>query len=334
MAKPVTEQSLKGALFARFEKSQRSQQGMAIWGDYAFLLYHGGHCDVMDLRTRKVAAAFHPESYTGDAQEPLTNHANMAVFRHDPQQQGAFPLLYITAGNAGGMDENGYCGHCAVEQIQMRQTPNGPVFTSQVVQRIYFNDSTFKKQEGRRYEGLAYEGVCWGWPAFFPDAERDRLYLFSSRFRTDGSFRHLDAENAYIVTSFRLPNPSNPKAVLTPKDIMDQFAVEYDVEITQGGTLYDNKIIYTFGFGREGYPNKLRVIDLDKREIVKKVDLSKSIFRTEEIEAVDIYKGKLLCNTNSGGIFLLGDIADFAGSHPLKNVKEDAPAAKAEWSGV
>ena len=38
-------EKVTGSIFTRYEKSARSQQGMAIWRDEAFLYYHGGSCD-------------------------------------------------------------------------------------------------------------------------------------------------------------------------------------------------------------------------------------------------------------------------------------------------
>lgn len=54
-------EKVTGSIFTRYEKSARSQQGMAIWRDEAFLYYHGGSCDVMDLKEKKIVGHFLPE---------------------------------------------------------------------------------------------------------------------------------------------------------------------------------------------------------------------------------------------------------------------------------
>lgn len=64
-------EKVTGSIFTRYEKSARSQQGMAIWRDEAFLYYHGGSCDVMDLKEKKIVGHFLPESYTERVQEIL-----------------------------------------------------------------------------------------------------------------------------------------------------------------------------------------------------------------------------------------------------------------------
>ena len=60
--------------------------------------------------------------------------------------------------------------------------------------------------------------------------------------------------------------------------------------VTQGGTLYDGKIYYTYGFGGLEYPNAIRVFDLAEKKIVAKIDLSDSIFSNEEIESCGVYE--------------------------------------------
>ena len=104
-------EKVTGSIFTRYEKSARSQQGMAIWRDEAFLYYHGGSCDVMDLKEKKIVGHFLPESYTGEGSgDPYINHANQALFLSKPERGEQYPPIYITAGNDGGRDEEVYYG--------------------------------------------------------------------------------------------------------------------------------------------------------------------------------------------------------------------------------
>ncbi|NMA67339.1 MAG: hypothetical protein GX957_14085 [Clostridiaceae bacterium] len=309
--------SYKGELFAEFNKTAASQQAMAIYGSYGFLFYHGGSCDVMDLSTRRVIANFHAASYTGDGNGPLINHANQAVFSNEFYEPGdPFPLLSITAGNSGEADKDGYYGRCKVERILMETNSDGKKkFSSQLIQTIIYNDNHWLVDEKRYFIEKAiskFERPCWGWPAFFPDKENNKLYLFSARYRTNGKFREYDKENAYIITTFSLPDPKSEgnTVILYPTDILDQFTTEYEVEVTQGGTLYGGRIYYSFGFGGKEFPNRIRVFDLSEKRIIAKLELKDSIFADEEIESCQIYKGMLLCNTNSGRLYNLGPLDD------------------------
>jgi len=303
---------MKGEKFASFEKSARSQQGMAIWKDRAFLFYHGGSCDAMDLKSRKVISAFRLESYTGDGRGPYINHANQAIFSHCAPDSGTdIPVVYITAGNDAGMDEDGYYGRCITERIAVNRDDGTETYSAHTLQTIIYNDAGRKKGQMGKYAdaGISvYEPPCWGWPSFIPDTQEKFLYLFSARYRT--KLREFDAVNSYIITKFRLPElKDGRKVILKPEDILDQFMAEYlETGATQGGMLYRGKIFYTFGFGRDDFPDALRIYDLKKRRLIGGIDLSGSVFAGEEIESCGVYEGNLLCNTNAGGIYSLGDI--------------------------
>ena len=75
---------------------------------------------------------------------------------------------------------------------------------------------------------------------------------------------------------------------------------------SQAGMVYHGKIYYTFGFGRADFPNGMRIFDLKQRKITGRYDFGESVFRNEEIEACGVYNGELLCNTNKGGIYVVG----------------------------
>lgn len=68
----------------------RAAQGMAIYGDLAFLLNDGGHCRVYDLAAKKLVREFDLAS-AGDH-----NHANCASFGVEfPKGNTRFPAFYI-----------------------------------------------------------------------------------------------------------------------------------------------------------------------------------------------------------------------------------------------
>lgn len=92
--------------------------------------------------------------------------------------------------------------------------------------------------------------------------------------------------------------------VLTPKDITDQFETEFDIYFTQGGTLYQGKIYYSFGNGgKYGSPtaNGIRIFDIEQERIVARVDLSadRGGMGSKEPECCAIYEGKLCMSAAS-----------------------------------
>lgn len=283
-----------------FRKTFRSAQGMAIWGDEAYVLYHTGMCSVYDLVSRnpEPVHTFKLGSFNdGHPSAAYSNHANQAMFSGLHHEGNPIPLLYVTTGNDGGADQEGYYYRCAVENITRKILESGEAsFSSQTLQTIVYNN--------RGIAETAWETPCWGSPAFFVNSNNESLYIFSARFRTTKQYLDDYDKNAFIITRFALPDvTANSKVVLTAQDILDQFTTPFDILFTQGGTLYDNKIYYTFGYGNQKYPLGIRVFDLAKRSIVARVNLSASAFADEEIECCSFYQGTLLCNTNSGNIY-------------------------------
>lgn len=268
-----------------------SVQGFAVHGKVGFVLFHMGVCAAYDLETknRKPIGIFRLGSFNdGVPDARYINHANDAMFGATLDGE-EYPLLYVTAGNSGEVDEKGYIGYCAVEQIRCQ---NG-VFSAETLQRIYYKNDGIEKTK--------YQTPGWGWPASLVDVENGWYYLFSARYRTKKEFSLPD--NVYIVTKFRLPSPKDGDVTLSPFDIVEQFDLPFNVFITQGGVIKDGKIWYTFGFGKEEYPNALRVIDLQKHEYVLCEDLSNTPFFDDEVECCAFFEGRLLINTHGAKIY-------------------------------
>lgn len=267
-----------------------SIQGFAISGKYAFNLFHGGICAVYDLEKKLKApvGVFQLASFNiGNPDARYINHANQAMFSDIFHEIGdEFPLLFVTTGNSGEADDDGFIGRCAVERIT--RTENG--FSSGLVQTIIYNN--------KGIENTCFESPCWGWPASFTDGKF--YYIFSARYRTTKAFSEFAGRNAYIITKFKLPDTSRKKVILTPGDILDQFTAPFNIGFTQGGTLKDGKIYYLFGAGNEDYPDAMRIYNLERREEHGKLDLSATIMGSEEPECCAFYGEKLLFNTNTG----------------------------------
>lgn len=286
-------------LFMEFENpteeflgKYQSTQGFAVHGETGFVLFHSGLCAAFNLKTkeRKPLGVFKLGSFDlGETDKRYANHANDAMFGNTVEGEN-FPLMYVTAGNSGEMDEKGYISYCAVEQIRLRDG----VYSAETVQRIYY------KNDG--IEATSFRAIGWGWPAALVDVENGHFYTLSARNRTLRQFAGDD--NAYIITKFRLPDVSEGDITFTAKDILDQFELPFNVFATQGGTIKYGKIWYTFGFGKEDYPDALRVIDLKKKEYALCEDLSDTPFYNDEIECCAFYQGnRFLVNTQSGKIY-------------------------------
>ena len=274
-----------------FIGKRQAVQGFAIYEGTGFVLYHTGVCAAYNLDTKesKPMGVFKLGSYNdGYPDKRYANHANDAMFG-DMIEGEDFPLMYVTAGNSGERDEKGYIGYCAVEQVRLKSG----AYTSETVQKIYY------KNDG--IENTTYQSPGWGWPPSLVDTKGRWYYMLSARYRTRRDSAITD--NVYIITKFRLPDPKSGDVTLYPRDIVDQYELPFNVFFTQGGTIYDNKIYYTYGCGTEAHPNELRVIDLEKKEYILCEDLTDTPFGDDEVECCGFYNGRLLLNTQNAKLY-------------------------------
>ena len=274
-----------------FIGKRQAVQGFAIYEGTGFVLYHTGVCAAYNLDTKesKPMGVFKLGSYNdGYPDKRYANHANDAMFG-DMIEGEDFPLMYVTAGNSGESDEKGYIGYCAVEQVRLKSG----AYTSETVQKIYY------KNDG--IENTTYQTPGWGWPASLVDTKGRWYYMLSARYRTRRDSAITD--NVYIITKFRLPDPKSGDVTLYPRDIVDQYELPFNVFFTQGGTIYDNKIYYTYGCGTEAHPNELRVIDLEKKEYILCEDLTDTPFGDDEVECCGFYNGRLFLNTQNAKLY-------------------------------
>lgn len=282
--------------YMSFEKLLRSAQGMAIWGDRAFILYDTGVCGVYDLKTRnpEPLAQFPLGSYNpGIPSREYLNHANSCMFSRIHLRDNPIPLLYVSTGTGTGYDGDGFYYRCAVENIV--EAPDGTC-RAETVQTISYHP------EGQ-LPG-AFESPAWGCPCFMTDNDTGHLYIFSARYRTKSGCVPEGERNAYIVTKLPLPDPCEGGLIrLGPGDILDQFTVSSDVLFTQGGCIIDSKLYFTFGYPQGGYPLHIMVFDLARKCLAAQMHHLTEAFGGEEIECCGMYRGKLLCNTCNGSIF-------------------------------
>jgi hypothetical protein len=276
----------------------RNGQGMAVTGDRAFVLHDTGVCAVLDLISKdpRPVSVFPLGSYNaGKPSREYLNHANSCMFGAAHWGNNPIPLLYVTIGAGIGSDEDGYFYRCAVENVQQRQDGS---FFSETVQTICY------RPEGTLPDGLESPG--WGCPCFLVDNDTGFLYIFSARYRTKRGCTPEGKKNAFIITKFNLPDPAQGGMIhLGPEDILDQFTVPSDVLFTQGGTIYNRKLYYTFGYPKGGYPLQIMAFDLRNKTLCAQIVNLTEAFRYEEIECCGIYQNRLLCNTCDGNLFAL-----------------------------
>ncbi len=293
--------------YMRMDRQGHAFQGMAVYGDLLFQLFDTGICAVYDLVSRQPEplCVFPLGSHNeGVPDKNYKNHSNQCMFSDIFPEGSEPPLLYVTSGSGTEADEDGFFYRCAIEKITLQKDGEGRVCSGEA--------ETLQTVSYRKGEPLpdGVEEPCWGCPAWFPDTESGKMYIFSARYRTTKDYLHLYDVNSYILTSFPLPDPFKGGLVtLTARDIIDQKLYPYDVIFTQGGLYRNGKIYYTFGAGHDPYPDALRVYDCESGKVAAICDLTDSCFAGEEPESCAFWRGDLYVNTNTkprGGLFRLG----------------------------
>ncbi|MDY5335509.1 MAG: hypothetical protein SPG97_02000 [Bacilli bacterium] len=261
----------------------KSHQGMDIIDNKIFCLYDTGVCNIFDYKTKfsTPIGSFQLDSFGTD------NHANCANFGIETKKGASFPLLYVSVGKVGASIEY----HCHVESI----TKVGEVYSSELVQTIILDATEFTEK--------SYQSI-FGSPCWLVDKERKQICAFSAIKRTTVEVTGDMKTNKYVATIFNLPALSDGETItLTADDIISQHIFDFDTYITQGGTMQDGKIYYSFGYGRTNTktPSRIRVYDIDTNSIYARIELENII--NEELEDLSIYNGKLYVNVNSSKIY-------------------------------
>ncbi len=230
----------------------------------------------------------------GTPEHAYLNHANDCMFSNIHMKENPIPLLYVTSGTGTGMDADGYYYRCAVENITAYVDEEGKErYHAETVQTICYKPSEETES--------TWLSPCWGCPAWLVDSDASCLFIFSAIYRTKRECLPEDGVNTYIVTKFALPNPEQGGLIrLGQKDIIDQFSFESKIRFTQGGTIFDGKLYYTFGCPKNDYPDTIMVVSLEKKELEAVVEELDEAMSMEEIECCAVYQGHLFANTNGG----------------------------------
>ncbi len=240
-------------------------QGMAIYGDDAYLFNQTGYCRVFSLKTGEVTSEFRlASSYE-------KNHANSVSFGTETPEGSEIPALYITEFN----------GHyrCFVEKVLPGNAK------SELIQTIEFKE-----------KGKNPKIVDWV-------ADRDGGCLYTTVVN-DRPLADTGSPEI-IITKLPLPDLSDgEKVTLTEKDILDRFSVFFPNGL-QGATARKGKLYIVTGMqesqsDQPGSERAVKVIDLKKEELVKSVDLTTVTVNAPQ--DLDFYGNTalLFCGQNGG----------------------------------
>lgn len=288
---PVAAQvAVKVRQFAK--KAGDSIQGMVITAEGHLIQGgDGGQCRIYDLNLPGDT----PVAEFLFASAGRDNHANaLSLGGHYPG--GVYPLIYLS----GGQPANGIL-ECHVENI----VKMGMGYRAERVQRITLvQEFVWDMNPASQYKTADGFYKIWGAPTWLVDTREKCLYTFSAIYRTTAPYAKHRAENRYVVTKLRLPDPAEGDVTLTRRDVLDQIVYEFDAFITQSGCVANGKIYYAFGFGRprgQVGESHIRVYDLKTRKIARRIDLTDEI--PEELENCAFHQDELYTTTQEGSLY-------------------------------
>lgn len=195
------------------------------------------------------------------------NHCNNVSFSRIFYEKGdEFPLLYVS-GSGNGL----------YNQVQVYRIINdNSLFSIIQIQEIIFPKSS---PDNDMY-----------WTDVMIDPEDQIMYVTTAASSGEGK-----------VSIFDIPDVKSTEVKLSDKDILDSFYVSKFTH-HQGANIH-NGMLYIFeGVPQWGDTNYLRIIDLNKKEDIARINITEKGFKAEA-EGAFFYNEELYCATNNSGIF-------------------------------
>ena len=243
----------------------KSAQGMAIWGDNAYLFNDGGHCRVLNLKSGVVDGEFDLAS------AGKNNHVNAACFGNDMLVGNSIPLLYVS--------EYKEPSRCFVESIN--DTSSVLVQTIQIQDKgkpVFVQSWILDRKNGFLY-AIARTSPLKGTKT----SSRVKISKYMLPSLSEG-------ENIVLSESDCLEH------------FFVEFASGTQGGVIKGKYMYLPTGLQESARGRFNAERFVQVIDLKKRVLVKRINLT--YITTNEPEDMDFYKGKaLLYCGQEGGVY-------------------------------
>lgn len=250
--------------------NKAASQGMAIYGNYLFLLNNGGYCRIYNLKDNRSVSEFQLASASKE------NHCNCASFGLEfPEGNKEFPAFYV----AECYGER----RCFVESI----TEKG----SRLIQVISINtegkesksfDYVVDKQAKRLYAIAIASGEI--------DSLGTKKYLITKLPLPSLQEKEIVFTKADIIEQFEIAFPN-----------LSQGASIYKDHLYLPVGLHDFPGVEK----RKDAHRDIIVVNLKTKKVEKTIDIQNSV--NGEPEDLDFYKGNLLlyCGQKEGGVYNL-----------------------------
>lgn len=243
----------------------KSAQGMAIYGDNAFLMNDGGGCRQLDLRTGKLVRQFKL------ACAPSNPHVNNACFGVEKAGESECPVIYISECREGGF-------RCFVESID-----SVPLLLQTIIAKT--GDKTLR-------------AINW-----VVDVNQKVMYVVTridKHLDSMGSVRNTIIKYRLPRLEEGAIVELSEKDTLESFDVIFPNILQ-GCKI-KGRYMYIVTGLHQGQSHRKDSQRAIQVVDLKKKRLLKTIDLT--FLTTNEPEDMDFYKGKgfVYCG-QEGGIY-------------------------------
>ncbi len=245
-----------------------SHQSSAAYGDYAFFVTRGrSKIGLYNLKSQKMLFTLALKGVNGD-----TYHCNQSTFGFEKYDStDAFPLLYISQRAKSN-------GRCFIEAYRLNPLFNEELsdfesFSIELVQTIYLPEMTYENSMGN--------ANC------VMDASSRTMFTYSRN-------NNINEDNygQCKITQFTIPDIYQETVILGDEDIVSAFMIDASAINMQGGCIQDGVLYIGQGYWSAGYIY-LNIIDLEKRELVRRFDL-REYNVTWEPEGCFFYDGSVM----------------------------------------
>ena len=250
-------------------------QSAAAYGDYAFFVTKGRSRIIMyNLKRRELLYSLELNSVNGE-----TYHCNQSSFGTlKYERSDSFPLLYISQRSKAD-------NRCFIEVFRIlpfydEELLDYVSFQIELVQTIYLPVMSYQNSLGNVNCAI--------------DPNNGWMYTYSRNNNVQD-----DNYGQCKITQFSIPDVYDKKVVLNDQDIVSSFMIEASAINMQGGCIQDG-VMY-IGQGTPSSGNVyLNIIDLEKKELVRQLDLKELGFNWEP-EGCFFYDGSVML-THIGAI--------------------------------
>ena len=258
-------------------------QSAACYGDYLVLVSKQvSKMALYNLKSKKMLCKRELVPWLEMRGKTDVYHANNSSFGIQRfKDSDPFPLLYVS--HRENNDKRGVTQVYRV--IPLKSQSDKTDFDSlsvSLVQTIYYPKMTDQNALGSPWTVI--------------DQENNWMYTYSRNNRGKASNK-----GVCRISKFRIPAVGEASEVyLNDEDILDSYEVDFKAPLSQGACIYKDKMYIA-----QGAPKKyiwLRIIDLEKKELVKTVDLKEAGF-PKEPEGCFVYDGNLMVSTFGKRIF-------------------------------